>query len=226
MSDRLLEMIQRVVRHEMAAQRASLLGVVTSIFPHQAEDDDNNYEVDVKLKHSELELRRVPVAVPHVGAAAAPREGDLVLVQFVAGDLNQPIVIGRLYHADDRPPLHRADEVIFEQRLPDGTLNQLRFSDDGSIYLQRDVADPENNSDALTSIQIDGASGDLVIKAGPSITITVANDASIDITADGKPINLTCSDMTVDCNAMTVNGDLVVSGAGTTTISGNTITGS
>lgn len=219
MSDRLLEMIQRVVRHELAQQRTSLLGVVTSIFPHEADDDDNNYEADVRLKHSGLELRRVPIAVPHVGVAASPREGDLVLVQFVDGDLRQPLIMGRLYHADDRPPLHRGDEVLFEQRVPDGTLNHLRFTDDGTIYLQRDVTSPEDNSDALTGIRIDGSTGDLEIRAGPGIIITIANDASIEIDAAGKPISITCSELTI-------NGDLVVSGAGTTTISGNTITGS
>ena len=220
MTDRLLEMIRRVVQHEMAQQRTTMLGVVTSIFPHEAADDDNNFELDVRLKHSELELRRVPIAVPHVGVAAPPREGDLVLVGFVTGDLNQPVVLGRLYHASDRPPLHGADEVIFEQRVPDDTLNQLRFTADGTVFLQRDVRNAEDNSDALTSIKIDGSTGDVEIKAGPGITITVANDASIDIAADGKPIDVTCS-------TMTINGDLVVSGAGgSTTISGNTVTGS
>lgn len=222
MSDRLLDMIRRVVHHELAHQRTSLLGVVTAIFPHEAEDDDNNYEANVRLKHEDLELRRVPITVGHVGVAAPPRVGDLVLVQFINGDLNQPVVSGRLYHADERPPLHNADEILFEQRVPDGTLNHLRFTDDGTIFLQRDVTTPEDNSEALTSVKIDGPTGDIEIKAGASITITITNDASIEIIADG--IEITCDALTINGNT-TVNGDLVVSGAGTTTISGNTITG-
>ena len=229
---RLLSLIQQVVQQELARRRTSLLGVVTAIFPHESADDDNNYEANVQLKHEDLELRRVPMAVGQMGLAVPPKVGDLVLVQFVDGDLNQPLITGRFYHADERPPLHKADEFLFEQRLPDDTLNHLRFTDDGSIFIQRDVGAPEDNSEAKTSIKIDGASGDIKIKAGESIIITITNDSSIDITADGNPISVTCSDMTIDCDQLNVNGpaqvngDLVVSDGGTsTTISGSTIQG-
>jgi type VI secretion system (T6SS) baseplate-like injector VgrG len=105
----ILEIVRRVVEQEMARNRGSLLGVVSTVFPHTAENDENNYEVNVKLKHEGLELRRVPVAVGHVGVVAPPRAGDLVLVQFINGDLNQPVVTGRFYHAEERPPLHKED---------------------------------------------------------------------------------------------------------------------
>ena len=175
MSGRLLGLIQRVVRQELARQRSSLLGVVTAIFPHEAEDDENNYEVNVRLKHEDLELRRVPMTVGAMGVAAPPRAGDLVLVHFVNGDLNQPVVGGRLYHADERPPLHQADDVLFEQRVPDGTLNHLRFTPDGTIYIQRDVTKPEDNSEAQTSIKIDGENGSIEIKVGEKVDIQITD---------------------------------------------------
>ncbi|ASC72328.1 Actin cross-linking toxin VgrG1 [Halomicronema hongdechloris C2206] len=215
---RLLEIIRSVVRQELAQQRGSVLGVVTTVFPHTAADDDFNYEANVQLKHEALELRKVPLAVNHVGVATPPRVGDLVLVQFINGDLNQPVITGRFYHADERPPLHQEDDLLFEQRVPDGTLNQLRFTSDGTIYLQRDVTKPEDNSEAKTSLKIDGVSGDLEIKSG-EIAIVITNDTDIQIMADGKPIDVTC-------DTFTINGDLVVSnGANSTTISGNEITG-
>src|SRR5262249_42356354 len=145
--------------------------------------DANNYEVDVRLKYENLELRRVPVAVPHIGVAALPRSGDLVLVQFVDGDLNQPVINGRFYHADDRPPLHRADDILFEQRVSDGTLNHLRFTPDGAIYVQRDVTRPEDNSEARTGIQID-PDGNIQIAAGKKLVITLTVDDNIEIKAD------------------------------------------
>jgi phage baseplate assembly protein gpV len=215
---RLLEIIRSVVHQELAQQRSSLLGVVTTVFPHTAADDDFNYEANVQLKHEALELRKVPLAVNHVGVATPPRVGDLVLVQFINGDLNQPVITGRFYHADERPPLHQEDDLLFEQRVPDGTLNQLRFTADGTIYLQRDVTKPEDNSEAKTSLKIDGDSGDLEIKSG-EISIVITNDTDIQITAEGKPIDVTC-------DTLTINGDLVVSnGTNRTTISGNVITG-
>jgi phage baseplate assembly protein gpV len=222
---RIVEIIRRVVLEELARNRGSLLGVVTTVYPHEAEDDENNYEANVRLKHEDLELRRVPIAVGHVGVAAPPRVGDLVLVQFLNGDSNQPLVTGRFYHADDRPPLHKEDEILFEQRLSDETLNHLRFAADGSIFLQRDVTKPEDNSEAKASIKVDGASGDIEIKASDTIVILMKNDGEIQVTADDKPINVTASKMTITGD-VDVNGDLKVIGdAGSTTISGHEITG-
>jgi uncharacterized protein involved in type VI secretion and phage assembly len=227
----MLEIVRSVVEQEMASQRSSALGVVSSVFAHTDKNDSNNYEINVKLKHEELELRKIPMAVTHVGFAAPPRVGDLVLVEFVEGDLNQAVVTGRFYHADDRPPLHREDEVLFEHRVTDGTLNQLRFASDGSVYLQRDVTKPEDNSQAKTTIKIDGASGDIQIQAGDKVLIVLKHDSEIQITADGKPLTVKCDTLTLDGKMnvkgnVEVDGDLVVSnGAQKTTISGSTITG-
>jgi hypothetical protein len=222
---RVVEIIRRVVLEELARNRGSLLGVVTTVYPHGAEDDENNYEANVRLKHEDLELRRVPIAIGHVGVAAPPRAGDLVLVQFLNGDSNQPLVTGRFYHADERPPLHKEDEIIFEQRLSDDTLNHLRFAYDGSIFLQRDVTKPEDNSEAKASIKIDGESGDIEIKAADTIVILMKNDGEIQVTADDKPISISASKLTVTGD-VDINGDLkVANNSGSTTISGHEITG-
>jgi hypothetical protein len=204
MSQRLLEVIQRVVQETIAQQRTAMLGVVTTIFPHEAEDDANNYEADVRLKYEDLELRRVPVAVPHMGVAVPPKAGDLVLVHFVNGDLNQPVIGGRFYHADERPPLHRAEDILFEQRVSDGTLNHLRFTPDGSIYIQRDVTKPEDNSEAKAGIKID-PEGNIEITAGQKIVITLTNDDTIAIKADGQPIK-------IECDTMSVKGNVKIDG--------------
>lgn len=239
-----LDLVRQVVTQEMARNRGSSLGVVSAVFPHAAADDENNYEVNVKLKHEDLELRKVPLAVTHVGVAAPPRVGDLALVQFVDGDLNQPVITGRFYHADDRPPLHKEDEVLFEHRAGD-KLNHLRFAADGSIVLQRDVTKPEDNSEAKTSIRIDGETGDLEIKVGDKLTVKFTADSDVQITAEDMPIKLKCSEMNVECTEMkvectdmNVNGKVNVTGdvnidgvlaakkSGTkTTITGSTIEG-
>lgn len=191
---RVVEIIRRVVLEEMARNRGSRLGVVTTVYPHQAADDDNNYEVSVRLKHEDLELRRVPVAVGHVGVAAPPRTGDLVLVQFVDGNSNQPVVTGRFYHAEERPPLHLEDEILFEQRLPDDTLNHLRFAADGTIYLQRDVTKPEDNSEAKASIKVDGPSGDIEIASGNEAVVHVTYGEQLQIRYGSESNSVTVKD--------------------------------
>jgi hypothetical protein len=193
-SDRLLSIIQRIVQEEVARQRTAMLGVVTAIYTHEAEDDENNYEADVRLKHEDLELRKVPMAVSHMGMAVPPREGDLVLVHFLNGDLNQAVVTGRFYHADEHPPLHKADEILFEQRLSDDTFNHLRLANDGSIIIQRDVTKREDNSEAKAGIKID-ADGNIEIMTGDKLVIAIKNDGNI----------------TIDCEKLTINGDVEIS---------------
>ncbi len=224
MTDSLLDIVRRVVLQELQHVRSSQLGVVSAVHAHTEASDGNNHEADVRLKHTDLELVRVPIAVAQVGAAAPPRVGDLVLVQFLDGDLNQPVIGGRFYHADDPPPVHQEDDVLFEHRVPDGTRNQLRFAADGSIFLQRDVKQ-DDNSEAQTSLRIAGDTGDLEIKLGDSIVLTLKHGSKIEITADGKPIAVTCDKLTVTGN-VDITGDLVVGQATKTTISGNTIKGS
>ena len=235
MSDRLLALLQQMVQQELARQRTSLLGVVSTIFPHEGVDDENNYEIDVRLKHEDLELRRVPLAVPHVGVAAPPRVGDLVLVHFINGDLNQPVISGRFYHADERPPLHKADDILFEQRLADGTLNHLRFAADGTIVIQRAVTKPEDNSEAKAGIKID-PDGNIEVKAGDKIVITLTNDDTIAIKADGQPIRIDCDTLSIKGKVeidgtlnvsqdTTVDTSVIVGTGPKTTITGGTIQG-
>jgi hypothetical protein len=191
---RIVEIIRSVVLEELARNRGSLLGVVTTVYPHGAEDDENNYEANVRLKHEDLELSRVPIAIGHVGVAAPPRAGDLVLVQFLNGDSNQPLVTGRFYHADERPPLHKEDEILFEHRVADGTINHLRFADDGSIFLQRDVTKPEDNSEAKASVKVDGPSGDIEISAGEKLLVTLTHDEQLQIKHGSENNSITLKD--------------------------------
>lgn len=208
----MLDIIRKVALQEISRNRGCMLGVVTAVYAHESADDSNNYDVDIKLKHDGLELNKVPVSTAYCGFAAPLRVNDLVIIQFLYGDINQPLITGRFYHDADRPPIHKTDEVIFEHRVTDGTINQIRFAQDGAIYLQRDVTAPEDNSQAT---------GSIIIKP----------DGSIEIKCEGKPVHVTCKDMTID-GTLTVNGKTTINddceisnGAMKTTISGNEITG-
>ena len=101
----IVETIQEIVRSEMRTIRIAELGVVEAVGPHSDDGDFDNYGCDVRLKNTDLLLKRVPVATGHLGSVAIPNVGDLVLLGFDKGDVNQPILLGRLYTDDDRPPL-------------------------------------------------------------------------------------------------------------------------
>lgn len=224
----LIALMRRVVREELAARRGPLLATVTAVYAHEDKDDARNYEADVRLKHEGLDLQKVPMAVSHVGVASPPRVGDLVLVQFLEQDLQQPLITGRFYHEEERVPLFKEDEVLFEHRLPDGKLNHLRFAADGTIYVQRDVSKPEDNSEFKAGIKID-PEGNIELKTGDKVVITL-KAGEIDIKSDGQPIKVTCDQLTID-GKLQVTGetqlkDKLKVGTGTgTTIDGNKITG-
>jgi phage baseplate assembly protein gpV len=112
----IVDTIQEIVRQEMRRVRVADLGLVEAVFPHSGGGDANNYSCDVKLKNSGLSLKKVPLLTGHIGTAVIPNVGDLVLLTYDKGDVNQPILIGRLYNEKQRPPLNNSDEVIF--RLP------------------------------------------------------------------------------------------------------------
>lgn len=192
----LIGLVRRLVREELAARRGPALATVSAVYAHSDKDDTSNYEADVRLKHDGLELKQVPIAVAHIGVAEPPRADDLVLVQFVDGDLQQPLITGRFYDEDQRPPLFQDDDLVFEHRLSDGKINHLRFAADGTIYLQREVKKPEDNSEFVAGIKLD-PDGNIELKTGDKTVITL-KDGEIDIQSDGNPIKLKCDELTLD----------------------------
>ncbi|WP_422050570.1 phage baseplate assembly protein V [Shimia sp.] len=154
--------LQAIIRRELETLRIAELGIVTAVHPHADSGDSDNYSCDVRLKNTGLELPRVPVATGHIGTVAIPNVGDLVLLAFDRGDINQPIITGRLYNDEDRPPINTSDEVIF--RLP------LAEADDQTIKA------------AIRNHQTDNPPRELIIEMDPKITIRVT-DGTVRATA-------------------------------------------
>ena len=113
-SSNIIEIIKKVAEYEVKKLHLNELGVVTSVFPHSSESDKDNYECNIKLRDKDVELRKVPVATQHVGFAGVVHTGDLVLVSFINGDINSPVIVGRLYNDEDRPPTHKEEEIVYK----------------------------------------------------------------------------------------------------------------
>ncbi|WP_421208653.1 type VI secretion system tip protein VgrG [Aeromonas sp. 602396] len=82
------------------------------------------------------------------GMMAMPRIGHEVIVSFLEGDPDQPIVTGRTYHATNRPPyelpLNKTRTVLRTETHQGEGFNELRFEDQAGqeeIYLhgQKDL---------------------------------------------------------------------------------------
>lgn len=131
--------MKRVAEHEARRILTTELGVVTAVFPHADEGDTDNYQVSVQLKTrllpdgQRMELRKVPVATPYLGYAAIPNVGDLVLVQFIGGDVNAPVITGRLYDDENRPPPNLQDELLVRHKIDTG--GSIKLDAEGRIVL-------------------------------------------------------------------------------------------
>jgi phage baseplate assembly protein gpV len=184
----LIGIIQATVRDELRGYRTAELGVVTDIHPHASAGDRNNDECDLRLRDSGLELKRVPVATQRIGAVAMPNVGDLVLVQFLAGDVHSAIVTGRLYNDEDRPPEADAHEAVYVS--PDPAASGVRrfhgeFPKDNVVHLDDDELRIEM---AGTTLQVKH-DGDIV---GTSSTKLVLTDGSSNsVTVDVAPGQVT-----------------------------------
>jgi len=116
--------LRAIVRDELARVRAPELAVVTRAYAREGESGKDNHQVNLRLRASGVELSRVPVTVGRLGLSALPNEGDLVLVAFVGGDLNAPVVLGCLYDDQAHPPVAKPHEVVY--RPPDGSESGVR----------------------------------------------------------------------------------------------------
>jgi phage baseplate assembly protein gpV len=200
----LLDAVRRIVREELAAHRTAELAIVQELHPHADAGDADNYACTVRLRDTGLVLRRVPVATPRLGTVAIPAEGDLVLVQFVGGDLNAPVVVGSLYNDEDRPPPSGADTAVLHLPLGAGDADavhlELRHGDTRELTLRL--------GNGLTLALRDD---------DPVVEVDVAGKASLTFDRDGA--------LTVRSNGnVTLEGSEVrVEARGTLTLKGATV---
>jgi hypothetical protein len=167
-----VSLIQAVIRDQLRAFKTAELGVVKTVYSHESSSDNNNYECDVELRDSGLELKRVPVSTQRVGSVAIPNEQDLVLVQYLNGDIHSAIICGRLYNDQDRPPQAKSGEFVYIS--PDDPASGVR-----RMYLEF----PNGNKLLLDDDK-------LQLEMGQS-TITVNHDGDIEVNSGSSDITLT-----------------------------------
>lgn len=210
--------IREIVRQELQSLRVTELGLVEDVYPHADASDTDNYGCDVKLKNSDLLLKRVPIASGHIGTAAIPNIGDLVLVSFYKADVNQPIVTGRLYNDKDRPPANKPNEVIFHlplnaqdnkairaaiRNIGDNTPpRELLFEMPPKITVR--ISDGTVRATAgKTELKLDqpGSSGGEVTVLAGRTKITMNQDGDIKVESAGSMTLEASSDMKLKANA-------------------------
>jgi uncharacterized protein involved in type VI secretion and phage assembly len=192
----LVETMKVVAQRELHKLHLPTLGVVTSIFPHSSAGDKDNYECNVRLKNTELELRKVPIATQCIGLAGIPRVGDLVILVFINGDINAPIVVGRLYNDEDRPPLNVAEEIVY---VPPYEANaEVR-----RIYLEF----PQGMIFRITDDEVDIKAGETKVIVTRDGDVVIESKANVNVLADGDATLKSKGKMTILGESIEIKSD-------------------
>ena len=191
MSTDVVGLIQAIVEHRLRGIKTADLGVVTAAYPHESSSDKNNYQCDVKLRDSGVELKRVAIATQHVGAASIPNVNDLVVVHYLNGDIHSAVITGRLYNDKDRPPQSKSGEVVYVS--PDPAKSGVRrlyleFPSGNSLQLDDDALTLTMGNTSL----VVNHDGDVVINSnGGNITLCDQNKTNqIEINSSGGEISI------------------------------------
>jgi len=177
MSPDTINIIRAVVRDELRGFRTAELGVVKAVYPHSSGSDANNYQCDVQLRDTSLELKRVIVSTPRIGTVAIPDVGNLVLVQFLHGALDTAVITGCLYNDSDRPPQAAEREAVYVSPHSDeqGVRRvYLELPHGNSLLLDDDKLELVMGSTTLTV----NHDGDVVIDAGGAVNISAGGRPS------------------------------------------------
>jgi len=195
----LFDTIRKIVHEEMRQLRTAELAVVQAQHPHADAGDKDNFACTVALRDSGIVLKQVPVATQRIGTASIPSVGDLVLVQFVGGNINAPIITGRLYNDEDRPPVNAdqqgvmhlplaaGDSDAVHLELQSGDTRQLLFKLGDALELTARDDDP------VIELSVDG--GKAIVKIDRDGAVTIESQGNMqfkggDVKIEGQSISV------------------------------------
>lgn len=127
------------------------------------------------------------------GAMFLPRIGHEVLVDFLEGDPDRPIIVGRIYTGANRPPYslpeHRTRSTIKSDSTPGGGSNELRFEDrkggeEVYIHAQRDLNEVVLNDNSRT------VTANQSFSVGASQTFTITGDRTVTVTKGDESLSV------------------------------------
>jgi phage baseplate assembly protein gpV len=172
--------IQSVIQDQLRGFKTAEFGVVTKVYSHESASDKNNYQCDVRLRDTGLELKRVTVCTQRIGSAAIPNMNDLVLIQYLHGDIHSAVITGRVYNDTDRPPEAKPHEFVYVS--PDKAEQGIRriyleLPNKNKLLLDDDKLVLEMGKTKLTI----NNSGDVVLNSSARLTIDTKGDTAVKV---------------------------------------------
>jgi hypothetical protein len=198
----LYETIRKIVQEEMHRKRTAEIGVV-----QDQQVGSDKYSCSVQLRNSGIVLKNVPVATGKIGLVSIPAVGDMVLVQFLGGDIQWPVITGGLYNDKDQPtksddgdfilhlPLGADDDSAAHVELQSKNSRLLRIKLGGGLEIKLQDDDPAVTIDAgggKGTVQIDG-DGAITLKSNGDVKISgnaIKVEAQGELTLKGSTVNI------------------------------------
>ena len=173
------------------------------------DNDDPDKEGRVKVRFPWLDDATVsewcrvvqPYAGNGFGAVFVPEKQCEVLVAFIHGDMNEPVVIGGLYNGKDKPPTHH-----------DGTTTDVKMIKTQAGHIVR-----LDDSSQARAIEVKTAGGHDVVLDDQNKKITIN-------TSGGHKLVMDDQGNTVELSASGGNGKLTIEASGKITLTGTTVT--
>ncbi|MFC5704139.1 phage baseplate assembly protein V [Cohnella faecalis] len=195
MSD-LVALLRQLIRAELSRHTPSHIGIVEAVKDHAGPEDSVNYSCDVRLRESNVVLGEVPMASPLLGSVSPPAVGDLVLVHFVGGNPDFPIIGGRLYSDALRPPKYAQGQSVLS--LPPAAADGARID----MLLQGGTEGSRSLSIKLP---------DKISVTISDQTISLATDSlKLTLDSDGKKASIETGAASISADA---DGNVVVQGS-------------
>ena len=172
--------------------------------------------MNVRLRSSGVELQRVAVATSRLGFSALPNENDLVLVNFVGGDLNLPVVVGCVYDDQAHPPAAALHEVHYQPPdEEDAAAKRLLITlPSGCTLTIQDEVVTVTMGETEVVVNKDG---DVAVTAKGKVTIASQDNVEVEAQGDLK--------MTAQGNVeLEAQGDLKLTATGNATVKGASTT--
>ncbi|MFQ1701625.1 phage baseplate assembly protein V [Loktanella agnita] len=192
----LVTLIRQVVQSELRGHMPSAFGVIDTV--HQPDAAGmTQYACDVRLQGTEAIYEKVPLTTAYLGHVAPPVAGDVVVLNFIGGDPDQPVIAGLVFSETVTAPEIAAGEML--TRLPHDGADDARID-------TRHTAGQNGSRDWSVSLP----SGPVLQMTDKTISATL-DDMTMTLDADAGEATLKTSGGTL---TLTESGDITLKGDG------------
>jgi Rhs element Vgr protein len=201
------------------------IGLVTQI----EGDPDGDERILVRMPMIDTEEQGVWARLATFGAGDnrgfifRPEIGDEVVVGFIHGDPNQPIILGSLNSSAKPAPITVSDDNHEKGLISRGEVKIILNDDDPSVLLEMPSGKKVSVNDADGEILLEDENGNKVLINSDGISLESPSDVTLNATGD---LNIEATNINLKANAgfkAEGSASAEISSTGTTTVKGSIV---